>query len=102
VNPIEYDFSGKNPLPVDNLTNTFLSPKPIISAYPSPLTSARNLGYLSKLLHPPLSIVNPIEYPFSGPNPSPVDNLINTLLPPKATISAFPSPLTSAKNLGNV
>ncbi|CAG9325059.1 unnamed protein product [Blepharisma stoltei] len=51
-NHSDQSVGAKNPVPTDNETHTPELLKPIMSAFPSPFTSATHLGVLLKLLHP--------------------------------------------------
>src|SRR5215212_7816449 len=78
-------------------------PKPMISANPSPFTSASARGYTSSLDQPPALFDVP-----KAPNrrlpgakfPPPVARATVTPPMPKPTMSANPSPFTSASSRG--
>src|SRR5437660_6832226 len=92
--------AAKLPLLAASACHTPPSPKPMMSARPSPFTSAKRRGYLSALVQLCAEPNAPIAIVRSEKWPDPVAADTQTPALPNPTISALPSPFTSARVRG--
>ncbi len=100
VNELIQGDGSVNPAPVLSDTNTAVSPKPTMSALPSPFTSPSIRGKLSSFAQLPMVGQYCAIHLDSGAKVFPWLSATYTPSLAKPTISALPSPLTSAKRRG--